>query len=154
MRGRLSAGFASSAPQLLRFCVVGSVGYVVNLSLYSLLERLGMDFRAAAVVSFAVSVSGNYLLHRAWTFRSQRGHFGTQGVRFATVSLLALGTNELWLSLLVLLGLGKVSGQALACLLVIPVSFGGNKLWAFRAPHRPLHPATRLDPLPGRAGAS
>ena len=60
-----------------------------------------------------------------------------QGARFLVVSLAALAVNELWLNLFVALGAGKLVAQAAACILVIPVSFGGNKLWAFRQPsHR------------------
>jgi hypothetical protein len=35
---------------------------------------------------------------------------------------------------LVALGAGKVFGQALAIVLVTPLDFLGNKLWAFRQP--------------------
>ena len=122
--------------QLFRFCVVGTSGYISNLSLYVGLQRAGIDFRAAAAVSFALSMVGNYLLHRAWTFRRERSDFGSQGVRFLVVSLAALAVNELWLNVFVALGLGKFGAQAAACILVIPVSFGGNKLWAFRQPPR------------------
>jgi putative flippase GtrA len=129
---RLPAG----ASQFVKFCVVGTSGYISNLSVYAVLQHLGVDFRAAAAISFAVSATGNYLLHRAWTFRRERSHFGTQGARFLAVSLAALAVNELWLSLFVALGVDKLGAQAAACILVIPVSFGGNKLWAFRQPSR------------------
>lgn len=131
---RLRSRLAASAPQFLRFCVVGATGYVTNLSIYAGLQHVGVDFRVAATVSFAVATFDNYVLHRAWTFRRERSDFGGQGVRFLVVSLAALAVNQLWLNLFVALGVDKLAAQAAACILVIPVSFGGNKLWAFRRP--------------------
>ena len=119
--------------QLVKFCVVGASGYVVNLAVYAILLRwAGLHYLAAAVCSFAVAVTNNYLLNRHWTFRGQRGHFAYQGLRFLVVSALALGANLICLRVLVALGLGKIVAQALAIVLVTPLNFVGNKLWSFR----------------------
>jgi len=119
--------------QLLKFCSVGASGYVVNLAVYSvLLNAADLHFRLAATVSFVVAATSNYLLNRLWTFRHQRGHFGVQGLRFFTVSLLVYGANLLLLSLFVDAGVGKIVAQAVAIVLVTPLNFVGNKLWSFR----------------------
>jgi putative flippase GtrA len=119
--------------QLLKFSLVGGSGFVVNLAVYALaLDYLGMEYHLAATVSFLVAVSNNYLWNRLWTFRDQRGHIGYQGARFFVVAVLAYGANQLFLSLFVLMGAGKVVAQAAAILLVTPVNFVGNKLWSFR----------------------
>jgi putative flippase GtrA len=131
--------------QFVKFCVVGACGFVCNLAVYTAVRALGVDFRLAAVVSFAVSVTGNYLLHRAWTFRGEREGFASQGVRFLVVSLCALAVNEAWLSAFVTLGADKLAAQAVACILVIPVSFVGNKLWAFRSARAPAVRAAAAD---------
>lgn len=119
--------------QLVKFCVVGASGYVVNLVVYTLLLR-GLDFHyvPAAMGSFVVAVSNNYLWNRLWTFRRQRGHVVLQGLRFFVVSTLALGANLIVLHLLVTAGLGEVIAQAIAIVVVTPVNFVGNKLWSFR----------------------
>ena len=117
--------------QLAKFCVVGGVGYAINLVVYALL--LGIGAHRAAAVSFVVSAVNNYWWNRHWTFRGQRGNFAYQGVRFFAVSLVALGVNQLWL--LVFLdwfGWGKIVSQAIAIVLVTPLNFLGNKLWSFR----------------------
>jgi putative flippase GtrA len=80
-------------------------------------------------------VSSNYLLNRWWTFRDRRAGVAAQGMRFFVVSLASLGANLLMLHVLITLGLGKLSGQAVAIVLVTPLNFVGNKLWSFR--HRP-----------------
>ena len=119
--------------QLVKFCLVGAVGYVVNLGVYSLLLNwANLNYLIAAVGSFAVAVTNNYLLNRYWTFHHQRGHFAYQGMRFLVVSLASLGANLLILHLLISAGLGKIVGQALAIILVTPLNFVGNKLWSFR----------------------
>ncbi|MGZ4388154.1 MAG: GtrA family protein [Gaiellaceae bacterium] len=118
--------------QLAKFGVVGASGYVVNLAVYAALLHAGLHFRLAAVVSFVVSAASNYVLNRAWTFRAQRGHFAYQGVRFLVVSVVSLGANQVWLTLFVWAGAGKIVAQAISIVLVMPLNFLGNKLWSFR----------------------
>lgn len=119
--------------QLGKFCVVGASGYVVNLGVYTiLLHGFGLHYLVAAVGSFLVAVSNNYLWNRVWTFRSARGSVVFQGLRFFVVSVLALAANLAVLALLVELGTDKVVAQAIAIVLVTPVNFVGNKLWSFR----------------------
>jgi dolichol-phosphate mannosyltransferase len=119
--------------QLVKFCVVGATGYVVNLIVYTLLlEGAGFHYVPAAIGSFLVAVTNNYVWNRLWTFRGQRGHVVFQGLRFLVVSTIALGANLLVLHALVQAGLGEVVSQALAIMLVTPVNFVGNKLWSFR----------------------
>jgi putative flippase GtrA len=125
---------------LAKYCLVGASGYAVNLTVYLTLVRgAGLHYLMAAVCSFLVAVANNYTWNRVWTFRAQRGRVGPQGVRFLVVSTAALAANLVCLRLLVELGMDKVRVQALAILLVTPISFLGNKLWSFGAPaERPL----------------
>lgn len=122
--------------QLLKFCAVGSSGYVVNLLVYTaLLDGADFDYRLAATGSFLVAVTNNYLWNRLWTFRHRRGHFAYQGLRFLVVSVIVYLGNLLILTLLVELGLGKIVSQAIAIVLVTPFNFVGNKLWSFGLRH-------------------
>ncbi len=118
--------------ELIRYAVVGSSGYAINLVVYVvLLKGLGLHYLPAAACSFVVAVSSNYFWNRHWTFRDRRGHAYYQGLRFLVVSLVALGLNLGLLRVLVELGLGKIVGQAIAIVLVTPFSFSANKLWSF-----------------------
>jgi putative flippase GtrA len=118
--------------QLVKFCVVGATGYVVNLAVYTLLlDGAGMHYLSAAVGSFLVAVTNNYSWNRMWTFRAQRGGVAYQGMRFLIVSTFALLANLAVLHFLITLGLGEVVAQAIAIVLVTPVNFVGNKLWSF-----------------------
>ncbi len=134
-RGRVDAALRRRAnwEQLVKFCVVGASGYVVNLAVYTLLLRgADLHYAPAAVGSFLVAVTNNYTWNRLWTFRGQRGHVVFQGLRFLVISTMALAANLLVLYVLVEAGLGEVLAQALAIMIVTPVNFVGNKLWSFR----------------------
>jgi putative flippase GtrA len=118
--------------QLVKFCVVGASGYLVNLWVFSLLVLVvGLHYIPAAFCSFLVAVTNNYMWNRIWTFRAERGHVAYQGMRFLVVSTLALAANLLVLHLLVQVGLAEVLAQAIAIVLVTPINFVGNKLWSF-----------------------
>jgi putative flippase GtrA len=122
--------------QLVKFCIVGASGYIVNLLVYvALLDGADLHYRAAATGSFLVAVTNNYLWNRVWTFRHRRGHFAHQGLRFLVVSVLVFVGNLAILTALVELGLGKVFSQAIAIVLVTPLNFIGNKLWSFGVRH-------------------
>jgi putative flippase GtrA len=134
-RPRLVASLLSvrNWQQLGKFCVVGALGYLINLAVYEGLRHAGLHYLVAATGSFFVAVTSNYTWNRIWTFRAQRGHVGVQGLRFFVVSLAALGANLVVLYLLVTYGgLGKLPAQAIAIVLVTPLNFVGNKLWSFR----------------------
>jgi putative flippase GtrA len=119
--------------QLAKFCAVGASGYVVNLTVYTLLlELAGFHYLLAAVCSFLVAVTNNYTWNRLWTFRHQRGNVAYQGARFLVVSVLALSANLAVLEVLVSLDVGKVLAQAIAIVVVTPLNFIGNKVWSFR----------------------
>ena len=131
---RVRAGMRKRAnwEQLVQFCLVGATGYLVNLGVFSaLVLGLGLHYIPAAICSFLVAVTNNYTWNRLWTFRSQRGHVGYQGMRFLVVSTVALFANLVVLHGLVTAGLAEVFAQAIAIVLVTPVNFVGNKLWSF-----------------------
>lgn len=119
--------------QLAKFSAVGASGYVVNLAVFTaLVVGADVDHRLAAVGSFLVAVTNNYLWNRLWTFHGERGHVAYQGARFFFVALLALIANLVALEVLIRLGLPEIAAQAIAIVLVTPINFVGNKLWTFR----------------------
>jgi dolichol-phosphate mannosyltransferase len=134
-RGRVSDALRKrhNWEQLLKFCLVGASGYAVNLAVYTVLvKRADVHYIPAAIGSFVVAVTNNYTWNRHWTFRRLRGHVAYQGLRFLVVAVVTLGANIAILRLLVDLGIGKITAQAIAIVLVTPLNFVGNKLWSFR----------------------
>ena len=118
--------------QLAKFCVVGAIGYVINLGIYAALLHADIHYLVAATCSFLVAVTNNYFWNRHWTFRDRRRGVAAQGVRFFVVSLASLGANLGLLHVLISVGSGKLVAQAIAVVLVTPLNFVGNKLWSFR----------------------
>ena len=119
--------------QLIKFSVVGATGYIVNLSVFTALVKLGsVHYIPAAILAFCVAVTNNFLLNRHWTFSAGDGHAGFQAMRFFTVSIAALLINLVALEALVsTTSLGELSAQAIAVAIAMPFNFLGNKLWTF-----------------------
>jgi len=119
--------------QLVRFGIVGGVGFVVNLAVYALfVHPLGVDYHVAAVAAWIVAVLNNFVLNRHWTFDARGGQAHAQAMRFIVVSLAAFGVSLLLLTLFVeVAGVAKVPAQALAVAAAMPFNFIGNKLWSF-----------------------
>jgi putative flippase GtrA len=120
--------------QLIRFGLVGGVGFVVNLVVYALaVHSVGVDYRVASVVAWLVAVLNNFVLNRYWTFDARDGRAHFQAMRFLVVSLVAEAFSLALLTLLVEGGgVPKIPAQALAVAASMPLNFLGNKLWSFR----------------------
>src|SRR5215831_17749435 len=68
--------------QLVKFCIVGAVGYVINLAVYAALLGADVHYLAAATCSFLVAVASNYTWNRLWTFHDRRAGVAAQGMQF------------------------------------------------------------------------
>jgi putative flippase GtrA len=123
--------------QLVQFGVVGGVGFVVNLLVYTLcVHGMGIDYHVSAAVAWLVAVANNFILNRHWTFDAGDGRAHHQAMRFLIVSLVAFGFSQLLLTLFVeAAAVPKVPAQALAVAGSMPLNFIGNKLWSFRTEH-------------------
>jgi putative flippase GtrA len=119
--------------QLVKFCLVGGSGYVVNLTVFALsVEAAGLHHLVAATLAFAVAFLNNFWWNRHWTFRARRGHAGFQAARFFAVSVVAFLFAASVLELLVsVVGLPEVLSQAISIAAATPLNFVGNKMWSF-----------------------
>lgn len=120
--------------QLVRFGVVGGTGFALNLAIFALLVHpLGIVYQVAAAAAWIIAGVNNFVWNRQWTFKARHGQVHAQAMKFLVVSLLALGFNELVLTLLVEgAGLSQVVAQVLALAASTPLNFLGNKLWSFK----------------------
>lgn len=119
--------------QLLKFGLVGSSGYLINLAVFAVLTGyLDLYPTTAAVGAFAVAVTNNFLWNRHWTFGPGDGPAHFQAARFFTVSLASLILNLAVLELLLYTeAVGELPAQAIAVAVAMPFNFLGNKLWTF-----------------------
>ena len=119
--------------QLVKFCVVGGSGYVVNLTVFAVaVHALGLHHLVGASMAFVVAVTNNFFWNRHWTFRAGDGHAGFQAARFFAVSVVAFVFAAAVLELLVTgAGLAEVPAQARSIVAATPLNFVGNKMWSF-----------------------
>lgn len=55
----------------VRFVLVGTVGFLVNLTLLTILyKKLGMALFIAQLISSEIALFGNFLLHHHWTYKN------------------------------------------------------------------------------------
>ncbi|MCK4302984.1 MAG: GtrA family protein [Candidatus Eisenbacteria sp.] len=123
-----------TAGQFVRFLIVGGVGTVVNMVVFTLCtDAIGVHYIVASVVAFICAVSSNYFWNRRWTFNwSGRPGVAAQYLQFVAVSLLALGVNVLVLHLVVeRASLSPKVGQLTGIAAGTIFNFAGNKFWVF-----------------------
>jgi dolichol-phosphate mannosyltransferase len=119
--------------QLVKFCLVGGSGYVVNLIVFAICVKvLGLHHLIGATAAFAVAVTNNFWWNRNWTFRARRGRASFQAARFFAVSVGAFLFAAALLQVLVsAIGVAPVPAQAASLVAATPLNFIGNKMWSF-----------------------
>ena len=124
--------------QFVKFGIVGASGFVVNLVIFTVLQRIvpnhasTIPYLAIYSVAFLSGGVSNYFLNRAWTFRST-GHVAKEGISFLGVSVLALVVG-LIVSQIVAPWLGHGHKTwFVATVGGMFVNFFVNKYWTFRS---------------------
>lgn len=119
--------------QLVRFCVVGASGYILNLAVFATIFHIGdAHHQVAALGAFAVAWCSNFAFNKYWTFRRHDSSALGQAGRYLAVSLVALALNLMLLQALVQSGLAELLAQAAAIAAVVPLNFLLNRRWSFR----------------------
>ena len=118
--------------EFTRFLLVGGASTAIHyLILVGLFHGFGVNALLASGFGFSISAIFNYLMSRAFTFRSKRGH--AQGVpRFIATALMGLGLNSMilwWVS--AVLGWYYLFGQIIATVVTLAWNFLINKYWTF-----------------------
>ena len=125
--------------QFVKFSIVGASGFIVNLIVFTLLQRVVPDhaqpgpYTVIFSISFLAGGVSNYYFNRIWTFRST-GHAVREGTQFLTVSAIALIVG-LVVSHLVAPLIGHGYGHTtwfIATVAGIFVNFFLNKYWTFK----------------------
>lgn len=163
--------------QLTRFGLVGAVGFVIDVGVFTLLRTTVLTPDAVAagpliakVVSTAVAIAVNWQGNRHWTFREHRGHrIVREGVQFALVSvgglligLACLGVSHYVLGFTSVLA-DNIAANGVGLVLGTAFRFALYRLWVFAPrpgetddaarPAIPADPAVSARPVPRSAAA-
>jgi putative flippase GtrA len=118
--------------QLLKFCVVGAAGYLVNTGAFAASISLGGQELMAAAAAFIAAVAVNFWCNRRWTFTATDHAPGRQAARFFVVSVAAFLFGLAVLQVLIELArMPALPAQAASIVAATPLNFLGNKAWSF-----------------------
>lgn len=88
--------------QLMRFGMVGIIGTLLNIGVFTLVVSvLSLNHNLGAVLAFLVAVTHNYAVNRVWTFAESgmsHGLFALGWAKYVAVNLLGFGVNLLVLN--------------------------------------------------------
>lgn len=107
--------------ELVRFCVVGGLSFVVDYGvMVALIELLGIPMLVSNGISFTLSVIVNYILCILWVFEDANRKDKWTIIVFVGSSVIGLGLNELFMWVFVdLLGIFYMIAKILATILVM-----------------------------------
>ncbi|WP_341367179.1 GtrA family protein [Yoonia sp. BS5-3] len=123
--------------QIMRFGVVGSVGFIVDASLLWLFLSLGVNPYLGRLMSFPIALVTTWALNHKWTFGAthhahRKGHFR----RYLGVQLTGMSVNYMTYSLVITI-LGRDDFVILSALVAgsfvgMFINFCGARYIAFR----------------------
>lgn len=123
-------------PELLRFLMVGAVGFVVDAGVLLLLIHVGnMSRLSARVPSFLAAVTVTWWMHRSFTFATAQ-HFSPsvlEWIRFVLANALGNGVNlAIYAGLVSVFGWEPLAALAVASGTAAAVNYGMSARWVFR----------------------
>jgi putative flippase GtrA len=124
--------------QILRFSVVGGVGFVIDGTLLWLLISGDVNPYLARALSFPIAVVATWILNRNWTFRASRDASNKGQFRryFAVQVTGALSNYAVYSAFITLFGITGTTvfwGFALGSFVGAFINFCGSRYIAFRA---------------------
>jgi dolichol-phosphate mannosyltransferase len=119
----------------LKFALVGGTGVFVNLGIFTVLLRLGMNKFLASPIAIEISILSNFLLNNLWTFsgKNRKERVYLKGLKFNVVSLLSLFVSYSLFVVLTLL-FPAVPPQVHQAIGIVPGTFVNyflNVYWTF-----------------------
>lgn len=123
----------SRRAQPLKFLLVGTGGFVLNVCAFTAIFSLGTWYVTAGVLAYLVSNAAMYVGNRYFTFGLSHAGFVRAYLRYAVVGGIVAGLTAVLLAAFVEgFGLDPRPAQALALTLLVPMSFVLSKRFAFQ----------------------
>lgn len=124
-----------AAIEFLRFCFVGTLGFLVDLTFFAFCEKvLEFHYLAANSISFSAAVLHNFVWNKFWTFRGKRrGRTHYQYLGFLLIAVLALILrNALMVLLIEQIGIPIYAAFCLGVIVTMAINFFGSRWLVFR----------------------
>lgn len=129
----LCAETTNSWVQLFRYGLVGGGAFLIDFAAYCILERFGLHYLAAGVLSFAVSFCFNFTASRALVFAVKGKTASGELSAVLAISLVGLLLTELLLYLIVsTLRFGSWQSKILASALVLLWNYFARKHFIYK----------------------
>jgi putative flippase GtrA len=146
---RLASAEAAQTPALLqrvprpiRFILVGVLGLVTDLSVFTIFTTHGVHPLLARLGSLAVATIVTWRLNRALTFDETARPQAAEAMRYGIVTLLAQATSYAVFSALVLSIAERLPQAAVIVGAAVgtAISYRGHRLFAFAPTNQPTEP--------------
>lgn len=119
--------------QFVKFCLVGSLGLIIDFSLtFFLKEKIFINKYLAHSSGFTVAVISNFIFNKYWTFRDKNSDVLFQGGKFVIIALIGLYiSNQLIYLLNDRKNLNFYVSKFLAIVVVVIWNFTANYFFTF-----------------------
>ena len=126
------------AGQFVRFCIVGCIGFIIDVSIvYGLVTYFGMDPYLTRIVSYLSATTATWKLNRQFTFpqkpnrrlRREWSYYITANAIGATANFI---TYVVCLSYFQDVNIGIIIGVAAGSGVGLAFNFSASKWWVFR----------------------
>jgi putative flippase GtrA len=119
--------------RIIRFLVVGGVGFSVDAATYHLLRDFGLVPETARLASLGWATAVTWLLNRRFTFGASERHAAEEGLRYLMVTCVAQGLNYVtFLTIIDLLpGLPHIAAIGCSAAIAAVFSFTGHHFFSF-----------------------
>ncbi len=121
--------------KIIKFGSVGAMGSVTNLSIFTTLTFLDINYNIASILAFLVAVTQNYTLNKKWTFKDHDSKTRKKFIKYFILNFASFLINLLVLNI-VILNLGddsitKIIAQTLGIVVAMGFNFLGSYLVIF-----------------------
>ncbi|MFZ4542109.1 MAG: GtrA family protein [Rickettsiales bacterium] len=120
-------------PEFLRFCIVGSIAFLVDVGLLETLVTIGFLAYVARIASIAVALQVSYALHGLFTYQNHKGFSRTSWATFMASNLIGASVNYVAFILVLHAALGNCPENSRLIALVAGTAIAlGFNYWANR----------------------
>lgn len=117
--------------KILKFASVGALGSVTNITIFSTLTFLSINYNIASVIAFLVAVTQNYTLNKKWTFKEHNAKTKKKFIKYFILNFSSFSINLLVLNIIILNFGEELSTKIAAQVLGIAVAMGINFLGSY-----------------------